>query len=104
MPAAEIAKARAEADARHGAALDEPIPVHPLNRAPLRLLLASATQWRVTALSTIGGAQVVRTGLDYGVLDRIAALEGLPAIEPDVFRRLRLMEAECLAAWQEARR
>ncbi|MFN3858426.1 MAG: DUF1799 domain-containing protein [Caulobacter sp.] len=104
MPATEIAKARAEAEARHGASLDEPIAVHPANRAPLRLLLASATQWRCAALSTMASAQVVKTGLDYGVLDRVAALEGLPPIEPDVFRRLRLMEAECLAAWQEARR
>lgn len=77
--------------------------VHPDNRAALRLFMAMASQWRNAALTTQTQSIVVRTGLDYGVLNTVADLEGLAPIERGVFHRLRLIEAEALAAWREDR-
>lgn len=77
--------------------------VHADNETAVRLFLASQTQWRVASLSTMAKAMLVQTGLDYGAVERTAAMEGLQLQIPDDFRRLRVMEAEALKAWSEKR-
>lgn len=97
--------AEAIARVRARAAQAEPdagFPVHPDNGTAVRLLLASATQWRTAVLSTMERSEIRRTGLDYAALEPTARMAGL---EPnaDDFLRLRTLEAECLSAWSEAR-
>lgn len=77
--------------------------VHPHNIRAVRLLLAMASQWDAAPLSTMSKAQIIRTGLKYGVLETTARLKGLGELTPDDFARLQILEAECLAAWSEQR-
>lgn len=72
------------------------------NVVACRLFLAMQTQWRVVALSTMAAARTLRTGLDYATLEPTARLSGL-APTPDDFDRLRIMEAEAIAAFGEQR-
>lgn len=78
--------------------------VHPDNVAAVRLILAMQTQWNTLAVSTWSSATSVATGLKYEVLETAARLSGLPEISPDDFLRVRILEAEILSAWNEARR
>lgn len=102
MPPAELDRARRDF-AAHWGRQDGEFAVHPANGPALRLLLAMSTQWRVVTMSTMARAIAVRTGLDYAALATVAEHEGLAPIAPADFRRLRLLEAECLAAWREER-
>jgi len=78
--------------------------VHPDNVLAVRLLLAMQTQWNTIAASTWSSAFAVATGLKYEVLETTARLSGLGEISPDDFLRVRVLEAEILGAWSEARR
>lgn len=98
----ELAKAKAEMLAHWGATVGDFV-VHPDNADALRLFMAMASQWRNAALTTATQSVVVRTGLDYGVLNTVAELEGLAPITRGTFHRLRLIEAEAMAAWREDR-
>lgn len=74
--------------------------VYPENVTAIRLLVALQTQWRFTAVSTWSSSRIVKTGLDYGVLDITARSRGLD-VTPEDFARLQVAEVECLAAWHE---
>jgi hypothetical protein len=102
FPESAIEEARQEAQGRWQLS-DGAYDVHPANALAVRLLLATATQWRNTSLNTTASAVVVRTGLDYATLELVARLEDLGEISPDAFRRVRICEAEALAAWAEQR-
>lgn len=70
--------------------------VWPENWRALRVFLAMSTQWRM-----VGGMSVMRTGLDYGVLDAVdSRIRTSPdAPEPDrftLFRQIRDMERTAL--------
>lgn len=102
MPEAEVLKAEAEAKAKW-LLRDGAFDVHPANALALQALFAMATQWRQASLTTSTRSMLVRTGLDYGALDDTCRRAGLDQLTPDDFRRLQLLEAECLAAWREER-
>ncbi len=93
-----VAAVRAEARA---SLPDTGFAVHPDNVAAVRLLLAVATQWQTVALSTLGRAEIRRTGLIYASIEPAARMIGLE-LTPEVFAQLRWAEAEALAAWREA--
>jgi len=78
--------------------------VHPDNVFAVRLILAMQTQWNSLAASTWSSAIAVATGLKYEVLETTARLSGLGEISPDDFLRVRILEAEILSTWAEARR
>ena len=96
---AEIARAQGQVAA---AAPEEHFTVHPDNAVALRLFIALQTQWRTASLSTMGKAQVIRTGLDYGVVASTAQFEELQ-VGRDDFGRLRTLEYEALDAWAHSR-
>lgn len=73
------------------------------NATAVRLMLATATQWRMAAVSTMSRAEIVRTGLDYVGVEAAARMAGIE-ITGDDFGRLRALEAEALNAWTEERR
>lgn len=100
MPETEIAKARADFAVLPTA--PDALPIHPENIRAVRLFLAMATQWDCLALSTLGAARVVRTGLKYPVLDFVAAKRGLGEVTEDDFLRVQILEGEALNAWTEA--
>ena len=79
------------------------VGVHPANEVAVRVFLACQTQWRSAPLSTWAKAELRQTGLDYAGVESAARLLGL-AMLPDDFTRIRLMEAEALEAFAEARR
>lgn len=89
--------------AAHWGQPSDSFAVHPANVAPFKLFIAMASQWRNAALTTPTQSMVVRTGLDYGVLDQTRKLAGLAKLTPAEFQRLQLLEAEALAAWREDR-
>lgn len=99
-PAEVIEATRAE----YGPQVAADFLVHPDNATAVRVLLASATQWRVASLSTMSSAAIVQTGLDYGVVETVARLEGLELELPSDFRRLRILEAGALKAWATERK
>lgn len=101
VPEAEVEDARV-AFLTRAAPSDEFVVFGP-NAAAVRLFQALRTQWRTASLSTMGRAEVVKTGLDYGVVQATAELRRLP-LEGDTFDRLQVMEAEALTAWAEERR
>lgn len=76
--------------------------VHPDNVTAVRLFEALRTQWTAVALTTLDRAEVLRTGLDYLRLEAAVRLMGL-SLGGDDFTRIRIMEAEALAAWAEQR-
>ncbi len=91
------------ADMRAKAASAEPdngLLIHPDNLVAVRLLLASQTQWRTVAISTMERAEIRRTGLDYAAVEPAARMAGLEPSTDD-FSRFRILEAECLNAWAE---
>lgn len=98
---AQIAKARADLQTMPVAPSD--YDVHPDNALAVRLFLALQTQWHWVALSTMTSAQIRAMGLKYEVLEITARLESLGEICTDDFRRIRIMEAEAMNAWSEAR-
>ncbi|PZR32295.1 DUF1799 domain-containing protein [Caulobacter segnis] len=77
--------------------------VHPDNILAVRLLLAMQTQWTIPYASTWTKSVPMPTGLKYEVLETTARLAGLGEISPDDFMRLRILEAEVLNTWSEAR-
>lgn len=87
-----------------GGEADAAFPVHPDNAVAIQAATAMATQWNTTSLSTLAKARIIRTGLRYEVLEFVARMEGLPQLSTDDFRRVRIFEAECLVAWNEAAR
>jgi len=99
-PAEAVAQMRAKGQAERP---DTGFAVHPDNVTAIRLVGAMATQWRTATLSTMQSSQVVKTGLDYGQLDRVATFEGLVMTLPNDFRRVRLVEVEMLIVWAEQR-
>lgn len=63
-----------------------------------RLFMAMATQWKTAGMAG------VRTGLDYGVLESVAASLKIDyPLAPEVFGDLRFMEAEALSIWSRPR-
>ena len=100
FPEAAIAKAKAEAlrEIRTGTFV-----VHPDNRNAVRLFQGMATQWNMIAVASLVTADVIRVGLRYEVLDRVARGLGIDE-QPDDFLRLQIMEGEALAALAGARR
>lgn len=102
MPPEEVEKARVEAVKLWGET-DEALDVHPDNVAAVRLFLAMSTQWRQDSLSTMQKAMLIRTGLDYGVLEPTARMAGLGEVTTDTFTRLRVMETGALEAFRELR-
>lgn len=82
------------------AARDEGLAIHPDNHATVRWFLALQSQWRTVGLSTLGGAAIRRTGLDYGAAEATARLARIET-DADDFARLRVMESEALKAWRE---
>ncbi len=96
-PPEEIAKARAD---YLSAVLPAEYDVLHANVPAVRLFQALQTQWRTEALSTLGAARVVRTGLDYAAIEptgRMMALE----VDADAFSRLQVLEIHALNAWAE---
>lgn len=96
-PPEVVAQIRAEARAERP---DAGLPIMAENGPSVRLFLALATQWNQEPLSTMTRAILVRTGLKYEAVEPTARMMGLTMGEHD-FARLRLMEAEALAAWRE---
>lgn len=82
---------------------DQVLRIHPANEPAVRLFLMLGTQWRTTSLNTMQRALLIKTGLEYGAIERTAAMAGLGEVTPDTFIRLRLLEAEALAAFSEER-
>jgi hypothetical protein len=107
MGASEATLAKARADAERlgllGAVAEAGLRVHPDNVRAVKLLLAMGTQWLTASLSTTGRAVLIRTGLRYEVLDRVAAWSRLGEVEADDFGRLRVLEVEALTAWAQER-
>lgn len=97
----EIAKARADLQTMPVAPSD--YAVHPDNAFAVQLFLALQTQWHWVPLSMMTSAQIRAMGLKYEVLETTARLEGLGEICTHDFRRIRIMEAEAMNAWSEAR-
>lgn len=79
---------------------DAPFVVEAENASAIRLLIAMQTQWRTQPLSTWSSARLVRTGLDYSVIDFTARSRAID-LTPEDFLRLQCAEAECLTAWSE---
>ena len=102
QPESEIAAARREAELIWNKT-DQALRIHPANEAAVRLFLMLATQWRTTSLNTMQRALLIKTGLEYGAIERTAALAGLGEVTADTFTRLRLLEAEALDAFREER-
>jgi len=101
LPPAEIEKALADFGAR--AQPQGPLDIMAQNVRAVRLFEALQTQWRVTALSTMNMARLIRTGLDYTAIAPVAAMSGLKVKKSD-FTRLRVMEITALNAWAEEAR
>lgn len=80
----------------------EDFRVFPENVTAVRCFQAMATQWKMLSVNTMDRAEIRQVGLDYGVLESTARLAGL-SMSPDDFDRVRVMEAEALTAWAEAR-
>ena len=63
-----------------------------------RLFMGMVTQWRTAGMAG------VRIGLDYGVLEQVAAsLEITVPLDKQTFADIRFMEAEALSAWTKRR-
>lgn len=72
------------------------------NADALRVFLASATQWRVAAVSTMSAARVVRLGLVYEAVDVVMRRLRLRDRDGHVFRGVLALEAYALEAFAEA--
>lgn len=96
---AAVAKARAEAlrEIRTG-----PFVVHPDNANAVRLFQAMATQWNMTAISSLAASALLHTGLRYEVLPVIRAELEIDR-HPGDFERLQVMEGEAIAALARSR-
>ncbi len=70
------------------------IEIWPENLPPFRLFLSLSTQWR--------SGPTGPTGLDYGVIEATARMEGLEA-NTETFQGVRACEAEALAVWADQR-
>lgn len=91
----------AEAKARKAQVQDSGVfAVHWSNVTAVKWFAAMRTQWRTTGLSTLTGARLLRTGLDYGAARDTAHLCGLEP-EAEDFDKLRVLEAEALAIHTE---
>jgi len=88
------------ADFMRVAVPDEPLDILFDNVTAVRLFAAMQTQWRTVTLSTMSAARLIRTGLDYGVLDVTARMSGLEP-KPTDFIRLQIMEVTAINAWAE---
>ena len=71
------------------------------NVRAVRLLLALQTQWVAVGVGTMATARVIKTGLNYLAIEPAARFTDLGEVTPDDFARLRILEAEALAAWRE---
>lgn len=80
---------------------DEGFEVMGENARAVRLLLALETQWDSIGLSTMASARVVRTKLNYAVIEPTARMAGLGEVTPDDFHRLKFLEGVALTAWAE---
>jgi hypothetical protein len=81
---------------------DVVLEIFPENAGAVRLFLKLATQWRTEALSTLGSATIIRTGLDYGVVEPTARMSGL-AMDEGLLGQLQVLEAAALSAWSKER-
>ncbi|MDQ7981350.1 DUF1799 domain-containing protein [Paraburkholderia sp. SARCC-3016] len=73
--------------------------VYPENWKAVRVFLALSTQWRMVALSSLGGGHVLHTGLDYSAVEPTCRLMGIkPERRAAIFRKLRIMEEAALDA------
>jgi hypothetical protein len=76
---------------------DGPYEVFPENWRALQLFLALATQWRICALSTMAGAHLVQTGLDYAAVEPAMRLLGVKRHRrAALFRQIQMMESAAL--------
>jgi hypothetical protein len=82
---------------------DSVFRVHPANVAAVRLFRGMSTQWNMITVQGLDSVHVIRTGLRYETLDRVARGLGIEEGEGD-FGRLQILEAEALAAFAEAAR
>jgi hypothetical protein len=72
------------------------------NVRAVKMLLAMGSQWNAVAMAGLSKGVMIRTGLRYEALDVVERKTGLE-LSSDDFGRLRLLEAECVAAWQDER-
>ena len=71
--------------------------VYPENWTALQLFLRLATQWRLVGLSTMVGARLIQTGLDYGVVEPTMRLMGIKSRHrAALFDKLQAMEQAVL--------
>lgn len=66
----------------------------------VRLFLACGTQWRMTAVSGLGGGAVFRTGLDYPAVQSTAAALSIQW-NADTLSDLQEIEQAALSAWTD---
>lgn len=71
-----------------------PVEIWPENVLAINVFCAMSTQWRIG----MGGP----TGLDYGVLESVMRLSGVPASErSEVFDSIRILETAALETMRE---
>lgn len=75
---------------------EKTVEVEPENEAAVRVFLGMQTQWRHTAISLgLGGAALVRTGLEYAALAIIAEAHGT-RLDADVLFAIQQLERATL--------
>lgn len=76
---------------------DRPFEVWPENWKAVQLFLALSTQWRFVGISTMVGARIVQTGLDYSAVESIMRLMDIkPRRRAALFKKLQIMEQAAL--------
>lgn len=88
----------AEETARAAAKVDDDFRVFEENWQAVGIFSVMATQWKLVA----GAADVLYMGLDYGSIEPVLRLEGVPAADwRQVFQDLRVMERAALPLLNE---
>jgi Phage related hypothetical protein (DUF1799) len=78
------------------------VEVHWDNVAAFLLFDRLGSQWRVTGISGMGGAMMMRTGIDYGAVEMVARVTNIH-LDTETFGKLRVLESAALAAWDKQR-
>lgn len=79
--------------------VDRDFSVYPENWQAVQVFLAMSTQWRTVAFSSVGGARLIQTGIDYTALEPVLRLLGVkPKRRAALFQKLRIMEEAALDA------
>lgn len=80
------------------------IEVEPEDEQPVRLFMACVTQWRYAGVPLgLGGAMLIRTGMDYAALPVASAALGI-AISADTLAGIRILEDETLVVDRDNRK